>query len=1336
MKKIARRILVSLTAASIALLLLSSLAWWSLHTQWFAILVRSRMVSSLQKITGGRVAIGSFSFNPDTLHATVGKLVIHGTEPAGAAPLLSVASIDIGLKILSMWRQDVDLASILITQPEIHLTVNADGTTNLPHPKTRRSNEGAVEQLLDLKVKRLEVTGGLFTLDNRQVPFAFVSQATGVVLDYNYDGPSYGVWLDTQPVMVSILKTPLKPMRIAAKGRLFHDHVSFESVKLVTGKDSSSIELTGNIQHFAQPMADASVQASLSIDEMAQFAGINSLLRNGTLALKGVAHYSAESGKFTFAGDANARRVAFTSPAFTLRDMDAAAGFVANNDGIWLKQGRASARGAHFVGEGSIKAYRVLNVAGQVSQIALQEVGTFLTKQPFPWTGSAHGTAHASANLGDAQPDFIIGAKVDIDPGTAGIPTAGSVDVTYHNRTGRVEFGDSTLSLPHSQVNLSGDLDTDLLLKADSANLADFQPLVPILGIRLEAADLPELNAGGSAHFDGTLHDLIDQQDITGDAALNKFKFRGYDFDAVEGHFSWSANELSVRKFQVQGSGATLNGSGAVELAGWAAGDNSPLRLDMRFAGMDVVKTTALFTKAALPVLQGVASGTVNFQGSLNNPHGAGNFQITNLDAYGEQLNQVQLNARLDGARVVVSQGRVQSGKALLSFSGDYRHGADWSTGDIDGKTDTNGFPLSSVSIVRRYLPWLNTRAQAHLDVSGRFQNNGFVPLKINGGAEFQHISIHERDVGNVSLAAATVGGAISFKYSGDLRGTRFRGLAEARLTEGTPIHGSLEMDRINLAAAKSLVSDAKLVLPLDGFLDGGMAFDGLLQDPARMHARATIKDLQISSIPQPGTISAPSAPDIVLKNKDPILIDVADGVLKISKFEIDGRDTSVSLSGSAPFIGGKPVDIKAVGKADMALFSLFDPNVLSSGKSELAANISGPITAMDVTGALQIRNGSFFMADIPNGLSDVNGTVVFSRNRATIQTMTGHSGGGDISVGGSLSFGAGTPLVYHLEAAARNVRVRYANSISVTGNSDLRLSGTSVNSILAGTLTVTRVVFTPNADAGNLLAAASSSGTTDTDPNEFVGGLHLDVGVESAPNLQVSTNLSRDVESEIQLRLRGTLDHPIVLGNITANQGDIKIFGTRFSLNRGEVSFVNSVRIEPVLDLDLETQARGVTVDITVSGTPSKLNFNYRSDPPLQPRDIIALLTVGRAPDVGTTANAQAGSDVSALTSGVNSVLGQAISPVSNRLSKLFGITNIKIDPFVQGITNTPQARLSVEQQISRDVTITYITNLSQTSEQIFRFEWALNRQFSIVALRDDNGEFGLDFQYKKRFK
>jgi translocation and assembly module TamB len=856
--------------------------------------------------------------------------------------------------------------------------------------------------------------------------------------------------------------------------------------------------------------------------------------------------------------------------------------------------------------------------------------------------------------------------------------------------------------------------------------------------MRIQPSDLPQLAAStGTVHFSGALQNVIQEPAVKGDVQLSHFKLRGFEYDSLSGAFTLSANELAISSFQLQEGGASLSGKASAQLTNWMATDNSPIQFNARFFNLDVARTMSLFTARTLPIIKGLAAGTANFQGSLDNPHGSVSLSVLNLDAFGEQLNQVQADAELDGNRLQLSKGRVQSGQALLTFSGVYQHNpADWSTGDVQVKADTNGFPLASLTTVRKYVPLLNGRAELHLDTTGKLQSTSFEPLKMNGSADIQHVSVNGRELGNVSMSALTQGKAIDFKYSGDLRETKFHGSAQAQLSTGTPIRGDVQLDRLSLATAKSLASEAKLVLPVDGYLDGGITFDGLLEEPARMHAQATIKDLQVNSLARAASVDGPAVPEIVLNNKEPLVIDVSDGTLHISKFEIDGRDTSVKITGSAPFSSDQPIDIKAIGNANLALFMLFDPNVRSSGNTELAANIFGPISAPNVTGALKIRNGSFFFANVPNGLSDIDGTVVFNRNRATIQKMTAHSGGGDISVAGSLNFGEGTPLVYHLEAQARNVRVRYASSISVTADSDLRFSGTSVSSLLSGTLTVTRVVFTPNADAGNLLAAASSTVSAPANPEDFISGLHLDVAVESAPSLQVSTNLSRDVEAEISLRLRGTPDHPIVLGSITANQGDIKIFGTRFSLNRGEVSFVNAVRVEPVLDLDLETQARGVTVDITVSGTPNKLNFNYRSDPPLQPRDIIALLTVGRAPDVGSTSNAQGASDVSALTSGVNSVLGQAISPVSNRLSKLFGVTNIRIDPFVQGITNTPQARLSVEQQISRDVTVTYITNLSQTSEQIFRFEWALSRQFSIVALRDDNGEFGIDFQYKKRFK
>ena len=80
--------------------------------------------------------------------------------------------------------------------------------------------------------------------------------------------------------------------------------------------------------------------------------------------------------------------------------------------------------------------------------------------------------------------------------------------------------------------------------------------------------------------------------------------------------------------------------------------------------------------------------------------------------------------------------------------------------------------------------------------------------------------------------------------------------------------------------------------------------------------------------------------------------------------------------------------------------------------------------------------------------------------------------------------------------------------------------------------------------------------------------------------------------------------------------------------------------------------------------------------------------------------------------------------------------MSNLKIDPKLSGVETTPQARLTLEQQISRNLTFTYITDLTRSNQQIFRVEWNVNREWSVLATREENGVFGMDFLYKKSFK
>ena len=77
-----------------------------------------------------------------------------------------------------------------------------------------------------------------------------------------------------------------------------------------------------------------------------------------------------------------------------------------------------------------------------------------------------------------------------------------------------------------------------------------------------------------------------------------------------------------------------------------------------------------------------------------------------------------------------------------------------------------------------------------------------------------------------------------------------------------------------------------------------------------------------------------------------------------------------------------------------------------------------------------------------------------------------------------------------------------------------------------------------------------------------------------------------------------------------------------------------------------------------------------------------------------------------------------------------------IKIDPQIAGVGGTPGARLTVEQQVTPDILFTYITDVSNTSQQLIRAEWAFNPRWSAILAREENGYVGVDFEYKRRFK
>jgi translocation and assembly module TamB len=293
-----------------------------------------------------------------------------------------------------------------------------------------------------------------------------------------------------------------------------------------------------------------------------------------------------------------------------------------------------------------------------------------------------------------------------------------------------------------------------------------------------------------------------------------------------------------------------------------------------------------------------------------------------------------------------------------------------------------------------------------------------------------------------------------------------------------------------------------------------------------------------------------------------------------------------------------------------------------------------------------------------------------------------------------------------------------------------LHLTGTLQNALLSGEVTVTRFAQIPSSDLQFMLAQASAPATI-PNPKSPMNNLHLEVRILSSPELTVQTSLAK-LSGDVDLRLRGTAARPVLLGRINIAEGDIKVGGTKYHLERGDVTFLDPVRIDPVLDVEATTRVRDYDITIGLHGTLERLNTTYRSDPPLSSDDIVSLLAFGRTQTenaMGT--NPSPGFAESASGALISEAINQT---VTNRVSKIFGASSIRINPSLGGPDNDPNARLTIEQQVSNNVTFTYITNLARSAQEVIQFEYNINSEYSVQGIRDENGVVSFDLLIRKR--
>ena len=1351
-----------------------------LRSDWFRGKVRARIVAEVEKATGGRAEFGTFRFDWRHMRAEVDGFVLHGSEPPGAPPLFRAAAIVVGIKIISVVERSVDLKYLDIRQPQVYLILYPDGHTNLPAPKVRRKGKGTVETILDLAIGRFSLRDGSFEVSGQgKTPFDAEGHNLRAQFDYDRAGPRYRGQLNIAPAAFRWGVHRPVPLEVSLALAVEKNRVQIDSGRISTGP--SQADFSGAIDSLTDFSGAFQYKVRASLGELTRTLALGTRL-DGPVTLTGRASFHG-ADDYQASGSLHAASVlCIPDPHITLRDFQADGAFnidpgriavsglrikglaLASLTGVCkaggtcpnlqpfpvsgrietvvLRQKNLDAGGIRldlldgsFEGKTQIAGLQRVHVEGGVAGFDVRKLMRVYNGQGLPWDAAATGPMQLSVTLGNSS-TLLLAGHMAIAPTGTGAPVSGSIDGNYDAAGETLDLGNSWLALPSSRLNFSGVLGRRLRVHADSRDLNDVLPAFDIqsLPVRLQSGD---------AVFDGTVTGKLADPLIEGHANAMNVVWAGRTFEALSGDVDLSSTGLTVRNGSVQQGALQAQGAGSLGMREWAVEDATLVSFTGSIRNAPAAELMAMADIGNVP-LKGTISADAKIAGTFGAPRIEASVTATKGTLAGEPFDRFTGTLDYAGTTVDLAKAQLVAGAKSLKLEAHYQHQAgNFGNGELRFQVDSNAMPLAQFQLVSKDYPTIRGTAELHaggvVDIAPAKRGDpGFRLIALNGTLAGRGLRINDQPVRAGTLTATTKGTELLAHFDSELAGSVIQGDGKWNLVDDYPGSVQLSFKRLDLERLRAWLRGRQPPggIQLVGSAEGTLSVAGPALKPDMWKAQLRIPSLEVG----PGADLAPQGNALALHNPAPIVIGMERGVVKVESARLVGRATDLSLSGTIDLQQKSMVDMRVNGTFDLASLRDFNQDIYGSGFIETSVTMRGPLADPQVTGRLEVKDATLNLAELPVVISNTKGVILFDGSRATIQSLSGESSGGKVTVTGFAGYG-GNELVFHLHATAHEMRLRYPEDFSTVANAELSLTGTSDSSILSGHITVLRTGFNPHSDFSSVLAVSAQPVRTPSAQTGLLANMRFDVEIDSAPDITFQSSLAQGLQAEANLRLRGTGANPTLLGRINITGGQLVFFGTPFTVNQGSIAFYNPVKIEPVINIDLDTKERGIDVILNISGPINKLSLTPRSDPPMPFSDIVALLATGVSPnsDFATLMSGPAAPQ-SLQQLGAQALLGEAItSPVTGRLQRFFGVTRLKIDPTLAGLTgveNNPQARLTVEQQVTPELTFTYITDVTSTNPLVIQVEWAFSRKWSAVALRDENGLVGLNFVYKRRFK
>ncbi|MCC1492875.1 translocation/assembly module TamB domain-containing protein [Cognatishimia sp. F0-27] len=386
-------------------------------------------------------------------------------------------------------------------------------------------------------------------------------------------------------------------------------------------------------------------------------------------------------------------------------------------------------------------------------------------------------------------------------------------------------------------------------------------------------------------------------------------------------------------------------------------------------------------------------------------------------------------------------------------------------------------------------------------------------------------------------------------------------------------------------------------------------------------------------------------------------------------------------------------LNLDVTGGLPLSVVSAQLPEQAIDGQVRFDLDVVGPPQLNSVSGQITLADVRAFAPALDLGIEGGAGAIRLAGGQAQVDLSAGISSGGTLRISGPIALDA--PFSADLVAAFQNARLRDDSLYDTTANGRVTVTGPLTGGArIGGTVSLETLELRIPQGGPNfaiLEGVEHRSMPEDVRLTLVFAGLReqgtqapapdfpIDVLV-NAPNRIFVRGRGLDAELGGQLRLTGSTNDLVPVGQFNLIRGRIDLLGRRVVLTEGGVSLRGS--FDPYITFTAATDVDETEISIRLEGFASEPDLIVTSSPELPEDEVISLFLFGRSiQEISALQAVQ-------LAAAVNTLSGRGGLGITGQLREGLGVDDLDIGTDADGNIQA-RAGAYISENIYTDLTV-----------------------------------------------